>query len=180
MLQSFSNVEEAKGGFEQLPEGAYVMRIVRADDHDREQYLNVRYEVAEGAYKDFFANSSDWAHETRIYYKGNAAGMFKRFYMNISRDNPNFQLAQFEANTNQVGLFDGMLFGAVVGTRKYLNDKGEPREAREICATCQIDDVRSGRHPKPKTRVTPEREAYDKMQNAPVTVIDPNDLDVNF
>lgn len=182
MLSSFANVEESTGGFEVLPEGGYVMKIVRAEDRSRDEFVAVRYEVAEGKYKDFFATAPDWAHETRIYYKGKAAGICKNFYMNLSRDNANFDLAGFESDPRKLGLWDGMLFGAVVGTLKYLNDKGEPKERREISRCVRVDDIRQGKFSVPEPRLTKEREEYDARAAQPVTVIEDNvsDVDVPF
>lgn len=166
MRTTFNDVEEATGGVEQLPCGGYVMKILRAEDDAKGEFVKVSFDVAEGEFKDFFATAPDWAHETRIYYKGGAAAMFKRFYMNVSRDNADFDLAAFEANPAYVGLFDGKLFGAVVGLYKYIGQDGKPREKTEIARTLLASDVRAGKFSPAKDRLSKDREAFEKNSAA--------------
>lgn len=180
MLETFNNVEESTGGFKRLPVGGYVCKIIDAIDDPKNEFVKIIFDIAEGEHKGFFADDPEWTHTTRVYYKGGAAGMYKRFYMNLSRDNASFDLATYEQTPTYVGMFKNLLFGAVFREYKYIGQDGTPKTLVEIGNTCRVDDIRKNKFEEIEPRVSKEREAYEKELAKPVTVYDPDDDDAPF
>lgn len=161
MLTSFENVEEAKS-YERLPEGCYVAIVQSVKDFPREQYVEIEFDIAEGEYANHFAGSQ-YPPSFRWYYTEKAAGIFKSHYIQLGKDNPQFDADKFEKQPNEKE-FIGCKFGLVVGTLLTMSQKGEPKEREDWQNQIPVDCARKNDWKIKEPRKTEARKNYDEAQ----------------
>lgn len=173
-------VDEASTGGGQLPVGAYVARITDVEDHPRDEYLLVTWDVAEGEhaghYSDDFGRKNPYTHQFRRYYSEKSAPFFKAFLVALEQSNRGrFSVEEWSSRQDERE-FVGLEIGVLVQTRQYTNTKGEDKSVNEVRETCAAQDVRNGdyRMPAPldqRKRIDPREgenskgayEAYDDV-----------------
>lgn len=150
-IMDWESVEESTP-FEKLPAGGYVVRILDAEDHPRDQYVDVVFDIAEGPKKGFydtdFGHRNPWSHSSRIYYKGKAVGMFKAFLKRLEETNPGFTVRGWQVECNEQD-FVGLYLGAVLQYRRWTGNSGDDKESIEIVSTHSADDIRAGKYKVP-------------------------------
>lgn len=173
-LGNWMLVEEA-GSFQKLPVGAYVCKIVGVEDHPREEYLDIVYDIAEGSHKGHYANDDAWRHSFRKYYRDNAAGFFRAFLNRLEESNRGkFSVQQWTQACNERELV-GLEFGALIQERYYTNNKGEDKTALEVADVIAAQDVRNGDYKMPEPR--------DMRENVPAKAVSsftPTEADIPF
>lgn len=146
-----TNVQEA-GEFERPAAGAYICKIIKAEDFPEKEYLKVTYDIAEGKfagyYEDMRANHPDWlwAGAYTKSYKPKAQGMFKRFCSAVSRSNGNFVFDADKINADERTLA-GKKIGLVFQEEEYYGNDGEKKTRLIVNRECPVDAVAGAKIP---------------------------------
>ena len=174
----FSKVEETSGGgFQQLPEGAYIMRIERIEPHDKEQYVFVEWDVASGEWADW-ARGSNFPPRDVISWKNDAAlGMAKHKLHILTDDNPGFD-AETAFYNDDWRAFEGKVFGAVIRKRLYTKKDGTDGEGIEIGTWKRVSEVKTGDWKPMRPRDTRDAKAQAATAELPVETPKPGVTDV--
>lgn len=157
-------VEVDENGFEKLPAGAYVARIVDVEDVPEREYLNVVYDIAEGPHKGHYSDDwgqrNPWAHRFVRSYKEAAQGMFRAFLSRLEESNAGFDVARWQERCDERE-FVGLYLGIVLQTEQYTSNKGEDRERLDVVGVYSVRDIRNGDYkmPAPKDNRTRGRSA---------------------
>ena len=141
-------VDEASTGGGQLPVGAYVAKITDVEDHPRDEYVLITWDVAEGEhaghYSDDFGKANPYTHPFRRYYSERSARFFKSFLVQLEQSNRGRFSVEEWSRTQDERAFVGLEIGVLVQTRQYTNTKGEDKSVNEVRETCAAQDVRNG------------------------------------
>ena len=162
-------------GGKNLDAGGYVMRVESSKEWDTKDgagTLEVVYDVAEGACKDFFAGAEDWKHTMSVWAinkDGTPAGGMSQFLKVLEESNPQFKVEQF----NNLDQLNGLLFGGIVQKELYTKRDGTDGWKMKVVKRCNVSDIRNGNYEVPAET--------DKRTNAvttaevvtPATVITP-------
>ena len=125
--------------------GAYALKIVDVKDDEKNEFLEIVYDIAEGDLKGKFATESDdWKHQFRQYYNDKSKNFFKRFLSELERDNLNFTIKAWQG-TSDPKAFIGLNLGMLFRERRYLNRDGEAKWALDADRPLSLDDVREGK-----------------------------------
>lgn len=175
------------GGFADLPNGAYVCRVTDVVDDERhvapwggEPYpaIIIRYEIAEGDHKDFFAKNKkpDWLREYEFRYDPASCtderdawrpGEFKRFWsVVLPESNAGWQ---WDGTAES---FVGKLFGARIRHYRYLKNNGEEGDRLEMASFVTADHARSGEAKVPEDRVSKQLETKRAQAGEPAQADD--------
>lgn len=146
-------VDEAVQGGSQLPVGAYVARITDVEDHPRDEYVLVTWDVAEGDhaghYSDAYGKANPYSHQFRKYYGEKAARFFKSFLVALEQSNRGrFSVEEWNAAQDERA-FVGLEIGVLVQTRQYTNTKGDDKSVNEVREVVAAQDVRNGDYTMP-------------------------------
>ena len=140
----FSKVEESGGGgFQQLPEGGYVMRITRIEPHEDREYVFVEWDVAEGEWRDWAKGSNFPPHDVVSWKNDAALSMTKHKLHVLADDNPGFD-AEGAFGRDDWRAFEGKVFGAVVRKRLYTKRDGTDGEGIEVGTWKRASEIRTG------------------------------------
>lgn len=140
----FSKVEESSGnGFQQLPEGAYIMRIERIEPHENEQYIFVEWDVASGEWADWARGSNFPPRDVISWKNDKALSMAKHKLHILTDDNTGFD-AEVAFYNDDWRAFEGKVFGAVIRKRLYTKKDGTDGEGIEIGTWKRVSEVKTG------------------------------------
>lgn len=140
----FSKVEESSGnGFQQLPEGAYIMRIERIEPHENEQYIFVEWDVASGEWADWARGSNFPPRDVISWKNDKALSMAKHKLHILTDDNPGFE-AETAFYNDDWRAFEGKVFGGVIRKRLYTKKDGTDGEGIEIGTWKRVSEVKAG------------------------------------
>lgn len=169
---NWGSIEEAKS-FELLPVGGYVCQILRVEDKEDKEYLEIEFDIIEGKYRDYFteqaAHLNFWTGKFIKSYKVSAEKFFKTFLTAIEKSNSGFIADKFDCNPVTL---EGKRIGLVIGHEKYWKQDG--KEATKI----NVDQVRSLESIKKGEFKLPELKIND--YNKPSGAISVMDLDKDF
>lgn len=140
-----SNVKEAgTGSSNRLPAGAYICRIINAEDFPDKEYLVITYDIAQGEYKGYYGQlrdeHPDWASVGKYYksYKTKALPMFKRFCSAVSKSNGNYVFDGGSANSDESTLA-GKLIGIILQEEEYYSNSGDKKTRLVVAREFQTD-----------------------------------------
>lgn len=146
-IENWANIKE-NNGFEKLPVGGYIVKILNVQDVAEKEYLKVSFDIAEGDHKGFFKKQYDedtrqdkkWPNAGSFVrsYKSTAESMFKGFANAIENSNKGFT---FDFDEKKLV---GKQVGIVVGLEEYLNQKGVVRERTYVSAVRSVDTIKKG------------------------------------
>ena len=172
----FSKVEESNGGggFQQLPEGAYIMRIERIEPHENEQYIFVEWDVASGEWADWARGSNFPPRDVISWKNDKALSMTKHKLHILTDDNPGFG-AETAFYNDDWRAFEGKVFGAVIRKRLYTKKDGTDGEGIEIGTWKRVSEVKAGDWKPMKPRDSRDYKAQAAM---PVEAPKPGATDV--
>lgn len=171
------------GGFQKLPAGGYVCIITEIEDKQKEERLEIIYDVAEGPYKgyysDDFGKKNPFTHKFIKSYKETALGFFKGFLTAIDKSNGTDFSTKAEGGLQEQQLV-GKLVGLVIGYEEYdTRDDGNFKQRSYVSEVRSIETIRSGDFKVPELRKTKELEG--KLKSAPVDGFSPlTDDDIPF
>ena len=130
-----------------LPMGGYVAIIRKVEDNQKDQYLYIEYEIAEGTYKGIAVDTYEawgrWSYNFRVYYTEKSLWRLKKFISRVEQTNPNFQ---FDWNNVQCLVNKGI--GLVIGYRGYWGKDGSLKEGLDVQDFCTATEVREDNLPK--------------------------------
>lgn len=136
------------GGFEKLPAGPYVAKIVNMVDNDSKQYVELVFDIAEGEHANFYGDKwgkeHPFAHHIFLSYKDTALGMLKGRLEAIQASNPGFDpFAAWDAG--RLDMFANRLVGINLQEEEYERNDGETGTRLTVCQVVQAQDVRDGK-----------------------------------
>jgi hypothetical protein len=169
------------GGFEALPAGAYVAKIVDMVDNEQREYVEVVYDIAEGPkagyYSDDWGKQHPYAHHFFMSYKQTALGMLKGRLEAIQKSNPGFDpFAAWDAG--RLDIFHNRLVGINLQDEEYEKRDGEIGTRLNVCQVVDAQMVRDG-----KVKVREKKTMGGKMpssDNASPSISKAADVDVPF
>ena len=140
MPTNWKDIKESGGDFPRLTPGGYVAIIRKVTDFDKDQYIEVQYDIAEGSCKGIAVNAyerfGNWNYKFRVYYRESTLGFFKHFISAVEKTN------NFTFDFNNINCLVNKGVGIVVGTRQYWGKDGSLKEAPDVQDWCTADDVR--------------------------------------
>lgn len=145
---SWGEVTSSTDGFERLPAGGYVARIVSMTDIESRSYVDLVFDIAEGQHAGFY--SDDWgikhpyAHHVVLSYKDTALGMLKGRLEAIQKSNNGFEpFAAWDAG--RLDMFVNRLFGVNLQEEEYEKNDGTIGVRLNVCQVVPAQDVRDGK-----------------------------------
>lgn len=154
-IENWANIKE-NNGFEKLPVGGYIVKILNVQDVAEKEYLKVSFDIAEGDHKGFFKKQYDedtrqdkkWPNAGSFVrsYKSTAESMFKGFANAVENSNKGYT---FDFNEKSLV---GKQVGIVVGLEEYVNQKGAVRERTYVSAVRSVDTIKKGDFKIPETK----------------------------
>lgn len=141
----WGNIDGASD-FVRLPAGGYVIEIEDVKDDEEKERLGIVYQIAEGKYKDIFRETPidrEYIHTFNQYYSGRAQGFFKRFLVELERDNPEFSIANWQKTSDELKLV-GLKMGVLLQEYRYVNNEGKAKSRLEAVKPLTIEKVRAG------------------------------------
>lgn len=181
---NWSNIQASiDGGFEPLPAGPYVAKIVAMNDNEPREYVEVVFDIAEGPktgyYSDDFGKSHPYTHHFFMSYKDKALGMLKGRLDNIQKSNPGFDpFAAWDAG--RLDMFVNRLVGINLQEEEYLNKDDEVRTRLNVCQVVSAQYVRDGKVKVRKKKVLDNKPASGSNGIGGGTVVTSDDLDIPF
>lgn len=182
MIKKFGNYETTKayGTFEQLPKGAYILKILNTEVGENQfgQFVKISCDIAEGEHKGYFQNDYDNQQSEdkkwRCNYLLNVASgngterdnwtarRFKTVIAAIEDSNPGYHFDWDESK------FVGKIIGGLFNIREYQKNNGEIGEATNLAQLVAVETVKSGKYKLPKDRRLAEVPPPDrKMPSMP-------------
>ena len=146
---SWGNYEaSADGGFEQIPAGGYVAKIVDMVDTPQKEYVELIFDIAEGDkagyYSDDFGKKHPYTHRIFLSYKETAIPMLKGRMEAIQASNSGFDpFAAWDAG--RFDMFTNRLLGINLQEEEYKNKYGEVNTRMTVCQVIPAQDVRDGK-----------------------------------
>ena len=136
------------GGFEALPAGPYVAKIVDMVDKEDREYVEVVYDIAEGPkagyYSDDWGKQHPYAHHFFMSYKQTALGMLKGRLEAIQKSNPGFDpFAAWDAG--RLDIFHNRLVGINLQEEEYEKRDGGISTRLNVCQVVDAQMVRDGK-----------------------------------
>lgn len=174
---AYENAKESMGGPLSLPCGAYVCKIHDATDFPEKQYIVIEYDIADGEYKGYAADTAEragfWPLKAWLSYKDRAIGMFKGRIKAVESANPNWTF-----DFTDRGMI-GKLFYATVVEEEYTKSDGSIGTRNNLDKMIKYDDYKAGRFKVPgKILVTQAAEVAQasSASNDFLSQTDDNDL----
>lgn len=136
------------GGFEKLPAGPYVAKIVDMVDNDSRQYVELVFDIAEGEHANFYGDKwgkeHPFAHHIFLSYKDTALGMLKGRLQAIQESNPGFDpFAAWDAG--RLDMFNGRILGINLQEEEYERNDSDTGTRLTVCQVVPAQYVRDGK-----------------------------------
>lgn len=142
---NLSNVQEAGQNYA-LPAGGYVCKITNVEDVPSKEYLMVDYDIAEGAYKDYYsklqAAKGFWGCTAYKSYKETALPMLKRFCSAVTKSNPGYIFDAGEQNSDEKTL-KGKFIGIVFYEEEYVGNDGSIKTRLKVDYETDVEKIRN-------------------------------------
>lgn len=194
MIKGFNDFDKVQGYQErrQLPVGGYVMRIMGAEIKENRigQYVQISMDIAEGDYKDFFADdyrSQDGSQRDKVWHC--------TFLLNVPNDDgserDNWTKRRFKTFTDALEAsntgyhfdwdekkFKGLLIGGLFNLREWERD-GRSGTVTNLAQVCSVEKIRSGKYNLPKNQMLSKNEAgkgAGESGSSSFTVVNDSDL----
>lgn len=163
---------------EALQPGGYVIKITKATDDPKKEYLKLVYDIAEGdqakRYSDEWGLNpdNDYAHMFYRSYKEKALGMLKAFLIAVDKTNGTHFEEQAKKGLKEEQLV-GKLVGIVLSEEEYENNRGEVKVRLAVASIHTADEIRKGEFKVPalkklKGAAAPEVEGFTPLTDTEV------------
>ena len=172
---------------EELPVGAYIMKIMGAEVKENKvgQYVQISMDVAEGQYKDFFANdyrSQD--RDKKVWHcnyllnvpkddgsekDGWTKRRFKTFTEALEASNNGYHFDWDEKK------FKGLSIGGLFNRREWSFDN-RTGMSTNFAQVCSVEKVRSGKYKIPKDQYLKGHEEKSDADDSGFAVVHDDDL----
>jgi len=137
-----------------IPAGAYIVRIVKAEEVEGKTYLKLTLDVAEGEYEGFAekakaATGNDWSYKVLYANFGTEKmkALFCRMLDVLEESNRGFKASNWKKKQNPKEL-EGLIFGVVMDEDDYNPEKIKTKPS--YFKMYNIDDIDKGNYDKPK------------------------------
>lgn len=169
MIKGFGDFDKVTGYQDrpQLPVGGYVMRIMGAEVKENRigQYVQVSMDIAEGQYKDFFANdyrAQDGGQRAKVWHcnyllnvptddgserDGWTKKKFKTFTDALEASNDGYHFDWDEKK------FKGLTIGGLFNMREYKTRDGNIGRSPNLAQVCSVEKIRTGKFRLPKDQL---------------------------
>lgn len=188
-IKRFNDYNETKayGEFQILPKDGYVLKIMGAEvcENSNGQYVKFSCDIAEGEYKDFYANEyraqqkedKKWhcnyllnvPKDDGTEQDGWTKRRFKTVIESIEDSNPGYHFDWDEKK------FKGKLIGGLFNEREY-EANGQVRKAVNLAQLVSVENIRSGKFQLPADKLL-NRPAYGAMPTSNGFVNVPDGID---
>ncbi len=139
---NWDEVQEA-GNFENPVPGAYIAVIRGVEDVEDKEYLSIRWDFAEGAYKGANQETSDragfWPTVLMRSYKEKALGFFKAFKTSVEESNRGYVFS----TRNVQGLVSKYM-GVVLGEDEYRKNNGDTGKRLYVAQVRSVQAIQAG------------------------------------
>jgi hypothetical protein len=166
MIKQFKDYDktQAYGDFATLPKGGYVVKIMGAskETNSNGEYLKIGCDIAEGEYKDFFAES--YKNDKREDKKWGC-----NFLLNLPKDDgtekdgwtkrsfKTFTEALEDSNSNyhfdwDESKFKGLIIGGLFNEQDYEKSDGSIGTSVRMARVCTAQKIREGNYKLPEDK----------------------------
>ena len=164
-IKRFGDYETTKAyGDQVLPKGGYVLKIMGAEICNNKvgQYVKIGVDIAEGEYKDYFANDYKNQQSEDKKWRGNyllnvpkddgsekdgwTKRKFKTVIEAIEESNPGYHFDWDEKK------FKGKLIGGLFNEREY-EANGAVKRATNLAQLCSVEKIRKGTYQLPDDKL---------------------------
>lgn len=149
-----TGIEETRE-FRRPSAGPYMCIITDVEDHPKEQYLEVEYDIADGEFNGYYADMRDrgfqWAGKYRKYYTEKSKPFFKRFCSAVSKSNGNYVFDAGDVNCEEKTLISKYI-GIVFQEVEYDANDGSVKTRLEVFKEFPIDKIADQKTPEPKKK----------------------------
>ena len=175
----------------QLPVGGYVMRIMGAEVKENRigQYVQVSMDIAEGQYKDFFAEDYRAQDQNKKWHcnyllnvplddgsekDGWTKRRFKTFTEALEASNDGYHFDWDEKK------FKGLMIGGLFNIREWKTDDGQRGRSTNLAQVCSVEKIRTGKYKLPKDQLLKDSDSADSSStnttSGGFTVVHDDDL----
>lgn len=192
-IKHFGDYDKVQGYQDrpQLPVGGYVMRIMGAEVKENRigQYVQVSMDIAEGQYKDFFADdyrAQDANKKWHCNYllnvplddgsekDGWTKRRFKTFTEALEASNDGYHFDWDEKR------FKGLMIGGLFNIREWKTDDGQRGRSTNLAQVCSVEKIRTGKYKLPKDQLLKDSDSADSSStnttSGGFTVVHDDDL----
>lgn len=125
-INNFNSVSAA-GKYAELTAGGYVCKITKVDDVPSKEYLNIEFDIVEGALKGYSSDMLERLGWTSCHfpksYKSSALAFFKQFLEAVDETNKTTFAKEVESGFNEQKLV-GKGIGIVFGMEEHRKNDG--------------------------------------------------------
>ena len=192
-IKHFGDYDKVQGYQDrpQLPVGGYIMRIMGAEVKENRigQYVQVSMDIAEGQYKDFFADdyrAQDANKKWHCNYllnvplddgsekDGWTKRRFKTFTEALEASNDGYHFDWDEKK------FKGLMIGGLFNIREWKTDDGQRGRSTNLAQVCSVEKIRTGKYKLPKDQLLKDSDSADSSStnttSGGFTVVHDDDL----
>ena len=192
-IKHFGDYDKVQGYQDrpQLPVGGYVMRIMGAEVKENRigQYVQVSMDIAEGQYKDFFADDYRAQDQNKKWHcnyllnvplddgsekDGWTKRRFKTFTEALEASNDGYH---FDWNEKR---FKGLMIGGLFNIREWKTDDGQRGRSTNLAQVCSVEKIRTGKYKLPKDQLLKDSDSADSSStnttSGGFTVVHDDDL----
>lgn len=172
-IENWDNIKESTG-FQRLPAGGYIVKILNATDVPDKEYLRIAFDINEGDHKGFFGEQfkndnregKKWPNAGTFIrsYKHSAEAMFKGFANALENSNKGYKFDFDETKLKN------KLVGIVLADEEYQNQKGQVRTRTYVSAVRSVDTIKNGDFTVPELK---------KLDATKTTTVKPQETFVN-
>ncbi len=161
----WTDIQESTGQFADIEPGLYKLKVTKAESFDRQQFVKLSWDVAEGPSAGAYSQSQ-YPPSDVLSWKESALGMLKHKLHMLSDCNGGWK-STVAFDNDQWGEFVNKVFYAVVRRRLYTagpNSKnpGADRTQMEVAAWLTPEDFAAGKF---NPNLLNDRDTRDKQQS---------------
>jgi hypothetical protein len=194
MIKGFKDYDKVQGYQDrpQLPVGGYVMKIMGAEVKENRvgQYVQVSMDVAEGQYKDFFAED----YRAQQPQDGKDKIWHCTYFLNVPLDDGSekdgWTKRRFKTFTDALESsnegyhfdwdekkFKGLMIGGLFNLREWEKD-GRTGKSTNLAQVCSVEKIRTGKYKLPKDQLLSGGSSDSAASSVPsgFTVVHDDDL----
>lgn len=187
MIKKFGDYEQTKAytDAEMLPKGAYVVKIMGAtvEENSNGQYIKIGCDIAEGEFKDFYANQYKQDQREDKKWKCNyllnvpkddgtqedgwTKRKFKTFTEALEDSNEGYHFDWDEKK------FKGKLFGGLFNEQEYEKNDGSVGKTVKIGKVISVQALKEGKYKMPEDKIlttTNKNSSSDTFMNLPDSI----------
>lgn len=169
-IENFDSVSAA-GSFDRPSAGGYVCIIKKVEDVPSKEYLHLEFDIAEGKYKNYAADTAEragfWPLRCNRFYSAKSLGFFKAFIEAVQNTNKNFVWKWDESALVGKGV------GIVFREEEYMKRDGTIGRSINPFEFKTAAQIRNGEFTVPEPKLLDQRQD-DTPANS--SVEDPDDL----